>query len=382
MRQLTYILANIVETLLRLVPFPCKTGLIRIGNPDSKSPVFLTVNFHLTVQRVQRSLRGLDCYLLVANSHGVNVWCAASGGLLTTHPVISVLKTSGVENLVDHRQLILPQLAATGVDVGRLEEKTGWKAVWGPVYASDIRAFLQNELVKTAEMRQVRFPWRQRFEMAASWAFPISTLAALIAFLSWPDGLLPLVSLTWVLAVLLFILFPFYQTWLGVYGKKIGPIFVDFVLIGLQFLLWSLIILSLALYAVLVQAPAWGFIFQWGGISLLLLLILGIDLTGSTPTFKSGLHEDRWLKLVVDVDRCGGDGSCVQVCPRDCFTLNGQGSSISMPRAEQCVQCGACIVQCPWDALYFATPGGDVVTADTVRRYKLNLMGQRVVRNH
>jgi NAD-dependent dihydropyrimidine dehydrogenase PreA subunit len=380
MTQLVYFLVNIVETLLRLVPFPCETGLIKIGNPDRDSPVFLTVNFHLTVQRVQRSLRGLDGYLLVANSRGVNVWCAASGGLLTTHSVISVLKTSGVENLVDHRQLILPQLAATGVEVGRLEEKTGWRAVWGPVYASEIPAFLQNELKKTAEMRRVTFPWRQRLEMAASWAFPISILVALIAMLSWPEGLLPLVFLTWALALLLFSVFPFYQTWLGAYGRKIGPIFVDFVLIGLQFFLWFLIIMVLALCAVLGDAFSWGFMFQWGAISLLLILLLGIDLTGSTPTFKSGLHEDRWLKVVVDGDQCGGDGACVEVCPRNCFALNGQEFVVSMPRAEQCVQCGACIVQCPWDALYFSTPDGGVITPDTVRRYKLNLMGQRVVR--
>jgi hypothetical protein len=29
----------------------------------------------LTVRRVVRALGGLDAYLVVANSHGVNVWC-------------------------------------------------------------------------------------------------------------------------------------------------------------------------------------------------------------------------------------------------------------------------------------------------------------------
>jgi NAD-dependent dihydropyrimidine dehydrogenase PreA subunit len=379
--QLYYFLVNIAETLLRLFPFPCKTGIIKIGNPDRNSPVFLTVNFHLTVQRVLRALRGVDGYLLVANSRGINVWCAASGGLLTIHSVISVLKTSGVEDLVDHRQLIMPQLAATGVEADRLQEKTGWKVVWGPVNASDIPAFLQIGRLKTVEMRQVTFPWRQRLEMAASWAFPISMLVILITILTWSGGLWPLVFLTWALAVLLFISFPLYQAWLGAYGKKIGPVFVDIGLIGFQFLIWCLIILCLAVYAVFFQVFSWSFIFQWGGISLLLILILGIDLTGSTPTFKSGLHEDRWLKLILDVDQCGGDGSCVQVCPRNCFSLNSQETLVSLPRAEQCVQCGACIVQCPWNALYFSTPSGDVIPAETVRRFKLNLMGQRVVRS-
>ena len=96
MNSLRYIIVNIVETMLRLIPFPCKTGLIKIGNPDRNSHVFLTCNYHLTVERVKRALSGLDCYLLVANSRGYNVWCASTGGHLTNHNVIYVLKTSGL----------------------------------------------------------------------------------------------------------------------------------------------------------------------------------------------------------------------------------------------------------------------------------------------
>jgi len=116
MNAFNYILVNIIETLLRMFPFPCKTGLIRIGNPDRNSSVFLTCNYHLTVERVKRALRGMDAFLLVANSKGVNVWCAATGGLFTNHDVISVLKTSGIEEFVEHRNVIMPQLAATGVE--------------------------------------------------------------------------------------------------------------------------------------------------------------------------------------------------------------------------------------------------------------------------
>jgi len=87
---------------------PSKTGLIRIGNPDRSSLVFLTCNYHLTLERVKRALEGIDCYLLVSNSRGVNVWCAATGGLFTNHDVVSVLKTSGIEELVDQRIVVLP----------------------------------------------------------------------------------------------------------------------------------------------------------------------------------------------------------------------------------------------------------------------------------
>lgn len=111
MSSLGYVWTSVLQTLLRLLPWPCQTGVVTIGTPDRSSPVLLTGNFRLTVERVKRSLGGIDAYLLVANSRGVNVWCAATGGLLTDHAVVSVLKTSGIEKLVDHRQVILPQLA-------------------------------------------------------------------------------------------------------------------------------------------------------------------------------------------------------------------------------------------------------------------------------
>ena len=123
MDLLNYIAANIFETLLRVIPIPCKTGVIIIGTPGKTSPVFLTCNYHLTVKRVQRALQGIDCYLLVANSNGRNVWCGATGGHFTNHDAISVLKTTGIEGLVDHRRVILPQLAATGIEAFRPENQ-------------------------------------------------------------------------------------------------------------------------------------------------------------------------------------------------------------------------------------------------------------------
>ena len=75
-------------TLLRVMPFPCQTGLIKIGNPGRDAPVLLTGNFRLTVARVIHAIKGLDAYLLVANSRGINVWCAATGGMLDRKSVV------------------------------------------------------------------------------------------------------------------------------------------------------------------------------------------------------------------------------------------------------------------------------------------------------
>jgi NAD-dependent dihydropyrimidine dehydrogenase PreA subunit len=378
MKNLNFFLISTVQTLLRVLPFPCKTGLLRIGNPGRDAPVLLTGNFRLTVERVRRALEGVDAYLLVANSRGVNVWCAATGGHLTNHDVVSVLKTSGIDKLVDHRQVVLPQLAATGIEGKIVHRKTGWRVVWGPVYAKSISEFLGGRLEKTPEMRTVRFAWPQRLEMAVAWAFPISLLTLLVLPF-WKNGVLPLAGFVWVAAVLMFLSFPLYQAHLRKTEKNVGFVFFDFGKRGVPLILWAAFILGLVGYSMLAGEFSWGLVTRWGLSSLIVLLILGLDLMGSTPSYKSGLHEDRLLRVELDVERCKGAGFCEQVCPTNVFTIDHDRRLAFLPRAEQCVQCGACIVQCPFDALHFRSQTGDIVAPDTIRRFKLNLLGNRTV---
>jgi len=377
MNMFCYVIVNIIETLLRVFPFPCKTGVIKIGNPDRNSPVFLTCNYHLTIERVKRALRGIDCYLLIANSRGINVWCAATGGHFTNPNVISILKTSGIEKLVEHRKVILPQLAATGIEAKTIQKKTGWEVIWGPVYAKDIPFFIDNNFQKTLPMREVEFPWLQRTEMAVAWAFPISIISSLVMIPFWPKDILSLVSLIWILSFLIFISFPIYQHLLNSKGKRIGFIFFDFGRGGFQLILWAIFIFILTFYHLYQKDFSWGFTFRWSFISLIIILILSIDLRGSTPVYNSGLHEDRFLKVVLDKKKCKGIGFCEQVCPRNCFKVDKKQQITTIPGLVRCVQCGACIIQCPFDALYFKNSKGDIIPPDTIRKYKLNLMGKR-----
>ncbi len=382
MNLLKYIIVNIVETLLRVVPFPCKIGLIKIGNPDKNSPVFLTCNYHLTVERVKRALSGLDCYLLVANSRGYNVWCGSTGGHLTNHSVISVLKTSGIEEFVGHRKVILPQLAATGIESKIIKKKAGWRVIWGPVYAKDIPTFIGNRFKKDSEMREVRFTLGQRIEMGAMWAFPFSIIAALIMIPFWRGMLLPLTIFFWTFSFSIFVGFPLYSKWLNPKKKKVSfskyTIVFDFGHIPL--LLWVIFILFLLLYSIIAGTFTFSFISRWSFISFIIILILSIDLMGSTPIYKSGLHEDRFLKVFLDKKKCKGVGFCEQVCPRECYEVDRNRHITTMPKADQCVQCGACIVQCPFDALYFKNPKGEVIPPEAIRKFKLNLIGKRLVK--
>ena len=380
--KLSYIAVNVAETLLRAVPIPCETGLIKIGNPDRNSPVFLTGNYHLTVERVKRALSGLDCYLLVADSRGYNVWCGSAGGHLTNHSVISALKTSGIEKIVDHKNVILPQLAATGIESKVIREKTGWNVIWGPVYAKDIPSFIENHFKKSPAMREVKFPLVQRIEMAAMWAFPFSLIASLLILLFWRELLLPINILIWGWAFLMFISFPFYSRWLNTKKRKASfskyTVIFDFGRIPL--LLWFIFIAFLIVFSISLNIFSPSLILRWSFVSLLILLLISIDLMGSTPVFKSGLHEERWLRVVLDEKKCKGAGFCEQVCPVNCFEMDRKQNIVTMPRAERCVQCGACIVQCPFDALYFESPEGEIIPPETIRKFKLNLMGKRLMR--
>ncbi|USH00147.1 4Fe-4S binding protein [Thermococcus argininiproducens] len=379
--MLRYIIVNIVGTLLRGFPMPCRTGLIKIGNPDEDSPVFLTANYCVTVERVKRVLEksAIDCYLLVANSKGINVWCSAAGGYLTHHEVISALKTSGIEKLVKHRNVVLPQLAAAGVEARKVKEKTGWNIIWGPVYAKDIPGFIKNGYKKPPEMREVKFPLLHRIEMAVMWAFPFSIIVAFLAFFLWRSAVLPLFALTWLLPIMIFISFPLYSKFLNLRKNGIGvsryTVIFDFGRVPL--ILEGVFIFLLIVYGFFTGHLSFEFLLRWGFVSFIIIMLVSIDLMGSTPVYKSGLHEERLLRVALDEEKCTGCGVCVQVCPRNCYEIERVAM---MPRAERCVQCGACIVQCPFDALYFVSPEGRTIPPEVTRKFKLNLMGKRLVR--
>ncbi len=371
--------AEFLSFLLRFLPLSAKTGLYRLGNPDRNAPVLVTGNYLLTVSRVRRAWRHLDAYLLIANSHGINIWCAATGGFLTHHEIISAVKTSGVTEQVDHRNLILPQLAATGVEMHRVTRSTGWHVIWGPVYAKDVPQFLRSGQKKSPEMRVVKFPFSHRLEMATVWAFPASFIVALIMRFIWPAAMLPMAAFTWGLALALFLGFPLFQGTLypGVHIPRWLP--VEFSVGGFQLLLLLLTAGSMLLLwnmGLLPTSHPWRAV----GFTCLMALVLSVDILGSTPVLKSGTHPDRHWQIILDPEVCKGAKTCLDVCPKNCFDFLTERKIAMVARPVECIQCGACIVQCPFDALYFLNDRGFKVAPETVRKFKLNLLGKRAVK--
>lgn len=137
-------------------------GLYCVGEPHADSPVLVTANYKLTFDSLRKELNGLNLWILVLDTKGVNVWCAAGKGTFGTDELVYRVKAAGVGEVVRHRTLILPQLGATGVAAHEAAGKSGFHVRYGPVRACDIRAFLANGLRATPEMRTVRFTMADR----------------------------------------------------------------------------------------------------------------------------------------------------------------------------------------------------------------------------
>lgn len=137
-------------------------GLFAVGAPTPDSPVCVTANYKLSFDHVRRALAGLDVWVLVLDTQGVNVWCAAGKGTFGTEELVQRLGLAGVARVVNHRTLIVPQLGAPGIAAHEVSRRTGFRVAYGPVYVRDLPAYLRAGLRATPEMRRVGFTLRER----------------------------------------------------------------------------------------------------------------------------------------------------------------------------------------------------------------------------
>lgn len=142
--------------------YPVAPGLYAVGRPAAESPVLVTANYKLTFDALRRDLNGIDAWILVLDTRGVNVWCAAGKGTFSTAEVIRQVRRTGLARVVSHRRLILPQLGATGVDARKVRRGCGFEVVWGPVRAEDIKKFLTANMKADPAMRRVTFSLAER----------------------------------------------------------------------------------------------------------------------------------------------------------------------------------------------------------------------------
>jgi acetyl-CoA decarbonylase/synthase complex subunit gamma len=123
-------------------PVAVAPGLKVLGTPDENSPVFFTSNFALTYYTVASDIESskVNAYLVVVESEGSAIDSGVAGRKLTAEKVAEAIKTSGVEDKVKHRKLIIPGKASR--ISGEIEELSGWKVQVGPRDSSEIPKYL------------------------------------------------------------------------------------------------------------------------------------------------------------------------------------------------------------------------------------------------
>jgi len=137
-------------------------GLYALGAPDRESPVLVSANYKMSFDELRSALPGRDLWILVLDTMGINVWCAAGKGTFGTEELVNRSASSGLKEVVDHRSLILPQLGAPGVAAHRVKKLSGFGVRYGPIRAADLPAYLDAGCRATEAMRLKTFPLRER----------------------------------------------------------------------------------------------------------------------------------------------------------------------------------------------------------------------------
>lgn len=153
-------------------------GLYALGAPTPDSPVFVTANYRLSFDALRSSLNGITGYILVVDTQGINVWCAAGKGTFGTDELVRRIHETDLAEVVNHRILILPQLGAPGVAAHEVKKRSKFKVEYGPVRAEDLPDYLKTRQA-TPEMRRVHFTMKDRLVL-----IPVEVVAVLLVLLA------------------------------------------------------------------------------------------------------------------------------------------------------------------------------------------------------
>ncbi len=162
-------------------------GLYAIGTPGEEEPVVVTANYKMSYDLVRQALAGRNCWLLVLETFGVNVWCAAGKGSFGTDELVERIASSGLSRVVKHRRLILPILGAPGVAAHEVYQRSGFNVSYAAIRAEDLPHFLDNSMITIPEMRELTFSFYERLVLVPVelvHAIKPTTIAGLVIFLT------------------------------------------------------------------------------------------------------------------------------------------------------------------------------------------------------
>jgi acetyl-CoA decarbonylase/synthase complex subunit gamma len=236
------------------------------------------------------------------DTRGINVWCASGKGTFGTSELVGRIESSGLNQIVSHRELILPQLSGPGVAAHSVGRLSGFKVFYGPVRAIDLPTFLDDGLKARPEMRLKTFTTWERIvliPMELTRALKVGLIAMSIFFLfallgksgeGWTHALSHGFFSVWAILTAILagaVLAPLLLPWLpgrafSVKGLSLGVLTIA-VLIVFGWNGWST-------WAGLLEMLAWIFLIPAGS------AYLAMNFTGaSTYTSLSGVRKEmRW----------------------------------------------------------------------------------------
>lgn len=137
-------------------------GLYALGNPAAADPILVTANYKMSYDSVRQALVGRNCWLLVLETYGINVWCAAGKGTFGTGELVNRITSSRLANIVSHRRVILPILGAPGVSAHEVARRSGFSVSYAAIRANDLPEYLDKGLTTTPAMQSLNFNFYDR----------------------------------------------------------------------------------------------------------------------------------------------------------------------------------------------------------------------------
>ena len=269
-------------------------GLYAVGSPTPADPVLVTANYKMSYDLVRSALAGRNAWLLVLETYGINVWCAAGKGTFGSEELVTRIEASLLAQVVEHRVLILPLLGAPGVSAFEVRARSGFSVRFAAVSAADITRYLDGGMEATPKMRELTFTLRERLVLipvelvialkGSVWIVPLLAFAA-----GWRDGrFVPSAAIPAVLAYLGAVAAGTIVTPLALPWLPTRSFAVKGAVVGV---LWSLLFLA---------------VMGWRGLAAAATVLLAstvssflaLNFTGSTPyTSRSGVKREMRLSM-------------------------------------------------------------------------------------
>jgi acetyl-CoA decarbonylase/synthase complex subunit gamma len=253
--------------------YTIEPGLYALGKPDGQSPVLVTANYKMSFDKLREALPGRDAWIMVLDTKGINVWCAAGKGTFGTMELVSRIESSGLNKVVSHRELLLPQLSGPGVAAHLVKKLSGFKVNYGPIRAKDLPAFLDTGLKATQEMRMKTFTTWERMEL-----IPMELVGAL------KPGILVIV-----IFFLLALLGRSGEGWTNALGHG---------LFSLLAMLTAILVGAVLTPLLLPWLPGRAFSIKGLSVGVLFAFILAACYRGGWITWVDGLEILAWLLLI------------------------------------------------------------------------------------